>query len=137
MLERRIFPYCIDSFRGPLFHLVQIALVELCTTLRRLRTVAPSASRSARGGSDVDGTRSFASRCCRSACWSSASMYGLFMFGLGVTSLITEIGKLTIGRLRPHFIDVCRPDVGTINCSTGFVAFPSAAWAALVSLMRE
>lgn len=34
----------------------------------------------------------------------------VFFFGLNVTNVITNIMKYNIGRLRPHFIDVCKPD---------------------------
>ena len=30
--------------------------------------------------------------------------------------LISEIGKHSIGRLRPHFIAVCKPDWNLITC---------------------
>ena len=36
---------------------------------------------------------------------------GVFWFGAVCSQLITDIGKYSIGRLRPHFIDVCNPDV--------------------------
>lgn len=36
-----------------------------------------------------------------------------FLFGAACSQLTTDIGKYTIGRLRPHFLDVCKPDV---NC---------------------
>ncbi|XP_053676733.1 putative phosphatidate phosphatase isoform X1 [Anopheles nili] len=34
---------------------------------------------------------------------------GMFGFGAAVSQLLTDVGKYTIGRLRPHFFDVCRP----------------------------
>ncbi|KAG1700918.1 putative phosphatidate phosphatase [Nymphon striatum] len=36
---------------------------------------------------------------------------------------LTDIGKYTIGRLRPHFLDVCKPDLQSVNCSTYVVHF--------------
>ena len=45
--------------------------------------------------------------------WCISAWYkivGIFLFGASVTQSITDIGKITIGRLRPNFIDVCRPD---------------------------
>lgn len=36
-----------------------------------------------------------------------------FLFGAACQQLTTDIGKYTIGRLRPHFLDVCKPN---INC---------------------
>lgn len=34
---------------------------------------------------------------------------GVFCFGAACSQLITDVGKYTIGRLRPHFMDVCDP----------------------------
>jgi len=36
---------------------------------------------------------------------------GIFVFGSLVTQLLTDTSKYTIGRLRPHFLTVCRPNV--------------------------
>lgn len=43
---------------------------------------------------------------------------GTFFFGNFVTRSITDISKMTIGRLRPHFLDVCKPDVSKFNCTS-------------------
>lgn len=32
--------------------------------------------------------------------------------------LLTEIGKKEIGRLRPHFMSICKPDFSKFNCTT-------------------
>lgn len=49
----------------------------------------------------------------------------LFLLGIAITLLLTEIGKRWVGRLRPHFMSVCKPDFSKINCTTatltGFV----------------
>lgn len=44
--------------------------------------------------------------------------FGIFFFGAACSQLTTDIGKYTIGRLRPHFLSVCQPIMpdGT-NCS--------------------
>lgn len=42
---------------------------------------------------------------------------GLFAFGALITILMTETTKNSIGRLRPHFINVCEPDVDCQNAS--------------------
>ena len=39
------------------------------------------------------------------------------LFGSATSQCITDICKYTIGRLRPHFIDVCNPDFSKINCT--------------------
>lgn len=44
---------------------------------------------------------------------------GYYLFGLAVTVITTDIGKQMLGRLRPHFMEVCQPIMsdGT-NCSS-------------------
>jgi len=37
--------------------------------------------------------------------------FGLFVFGSFVNQLISDTTKFTIGRLRPHFIEVCNPNI--------------------------
>lgn len=34
---------------------------------------------------------------------------GMFGFGAACSQLLTDVGKYTIGRLRPHFFDICQP----------------------------
>ncbi|CAN9503086.1 unnamed protein product [Ophioblennius macclurei] len=46
---------------------------------------------------------------------------GLFLFGCAISMSITNIAKVSVGRLRPHFLDVCKPDFSTINCSLGYI----------------
>lgn len=47
-----------------------------------------------------------------------------------VTVVVTEVVKRWIGRLRPHFLDVCRPRFETINCwnKTGNGEIMNAIW---------
>ncbi|XP_070781032.1 phospholipid phosphatase 1 isoform X3 [Enoplosus armatus] len=44
---------------------------------------------------------------------------GTFLFGAAMSQSLTDIAKYSIGRLRPHFLDVCKPDWRLINCSAG------------------
>ncbi|OXB69930.1 UNVERIFIED_CONTAM: hypothetical protein H355_013935 [Colinus virginianus] len=48
---------------------------------------------------------------------------GGFLFAMLCSSAVTLTGKICVGRLRPHFIDACRPDWSHIRCSdnTGFL----------------
>nr|XP_033787164.1 phospholipid phosphatase 1 isoform X2 [Geotrypetes seraphini] len=46
---------------------------------------------------------------------------GTFIFGAAVSQSLTDIAKYTIGRLRPHFLDICKPDWSKINCSFGYI----------------
>lgn len=41
-------------------------------------------------------------------------LIAIFLFGAGCSQLATDFGKYTIGRLRPHFLDVCKPDLSTL-----------------------
>uniref|UniRef100_UPI00398F3D7A phospholipid phosphatase 1 isoform X2 n=1 Tax=Pristiophorus japonicus TaxID=55135 RepID=UPI00398F3D7A len=46
---------------------------------------------------------------------------GTFVFGAAASQSLTDIAKYSIGRLRPHFLDVCQPDWGKINCALGYI----------------
>uniref|UniRef100_A0A6J0VDY1 Phospholipid phosphatase 3-like n=1 Tax=Pogona vitticeps TaxID=103695 RepID=A0A6J0VDY1_9SAUR len=46
---------------------------------------------------------------------------GTFLFGCIVGQSLTNMAKLAVGRLRPHFLAACRPDPARINCSAGYV----------------
>ena len=40
-----------------------------------------------------------------------------FLIGAALTWFLTGLVKTLSGRLRPHFLAVCRPDFGTLNCT--------------------
>lgn len=40
-----------------------------------------------------------------------------FLFGATVEHLTTDIAKYQIGRLRPHFINVCKPNYSSFSCN--------------------
>ncbi|XP_049877011.1 putative phosphatidate phosphatase [Pectinophora gossypiella] len=46
--------------------------------------------------------------------WEAYKVVGVYLFGMACQQLTTDVAKYTIGRLRPHFFDVCKPD---INCN--------------------
>ncbi|XP_013407286.1 phospholipid phosphatase 1 isoform X2 [Lingula anatina] len=50
--------------------------------------------------------------------WSCYKVIGVFLFGALVCQLLTDCCKYSIGRLRPHFISVCKPEFSALNCST-------------------
>ncbi|KAL3868284.1 hypothetical protein ACJMK2_041111 [Sinanodonta woodiana] len=47
--------------------------------------------------------------------------FAIFLFGFVMEQLFTEVLKNTVGRLRPNFFDVCRPDFSRIDCSQGYI----------------
>ena len=48
------------------------------------------------------------------------AVYTCFLVGAAATVVLTDVGKYSIGRLRPHFLAVCKPDFSKLNCTTGF-----------------
>ncbi|XP_070566088.1 phospholipid phosphatase 3-like [Ptychodera flava] len=42
---------------------------------------------------------------------------GLYLFGAALKFLFVLLGKRMGGRLRPHFLDTCKPDYSLFNCS--------------------
>ncbi|MEE6495067.1 hypothetical protein FKM82_001941 [Ascaphus truei] len=46
---------------------------------------------------------------------------GCFIFGCAISQSFTDIAKVSIGRLRPHFLAVCKLDFASINCSLGYI----------------
>lgn len=52
---------------------------------------------------------------------SLAQTIAVFLFGGIVTLVVTDIGKYSLGVLRPHFLSVCQPDWSRVNCSEGYV----------------
>nr|QFF91269.1 phospholipid phosphatase 1 isoform 1 [Potamotrygon motoro] len=46
---------------------------------------------------------------------------GTFLFGAAASQSLTDIAKYSIGRLRPHFLDVCQPIWAEFNCTTGYI----------------
>lgn len=46
---------------------------------------------------------------------------GCFVFGAALSQSLTDIAKYTIGRLRPHFLSVCKPHWSLVDCSSGYI----------------
>lgn len=42
---------------------------------------------------------------------------GTFMFGAFVSQSLTDIAKYTVGRLRPSFMALCKPNMSLVDCS--------------------
>ncbi|KAF4524297.1 hypothetical protein B566_EDAN005353 [Ephemera danica] len=43
--------------------------------------------------------------------WECYKVIGVFCFGAACSQLTTDIAKYAIGRLRPHFMDICKPNI--------------------------
>ncbi|KAL7648813.1 UNVERIFIED_CONTAM: hypothetical protein RMT77_000720 [Armadillidium vulgare] len=48
--------------------------------------------------------------------WSFYRFLRAFLFGFAISLLVVQIFKFTLGALRPHFLDVCNPEV---DCNGG------------------
>ncbi|KAK1801321.1 hypothetical protein P4O66_023004, partial [Electrophorus voltai] len=46
---------------------------------------------------------------------------GSFVFGAAVSQSLTDIAKHTIGRLRPHFLTICKPNWSLVDCTAGYI----------------
>uniref|UniRef100_A0A8D0HFA9 Phospholipid phosphatase 3 n=1 Tax=Sphenodon punctatus TaxID=8508 RepID=A0A8D0HFA9_SPHPU len=46
---------------------------------------------------------------------------GCFAFGCAISQSFTDIAKVSVGRLRPHFLDVCKPVYNKSSCSQGYI----------------
>ncbi|XP_057300186.1 phospholipid phosphatase 1-like [Hydractinia symbiolongicarpus] len=53
----------------------------------------------------------------KSLSYTVIALFCIYLFGAGVTMFITDVGKYTVGRLRPHFYAVCKPDWKKLNCT--------------------
>uniref|UniRef100_A0A1A8P212 Phospholipid phosphatase 1 n=2 Tax=Nothobranchius TaxID=28779 RepID=A0A1A8P212_9TELE len=51
--------------------------------------------------------------------WCLYKAVGSYVFGAAASQSLTDIAKYSIGRLRPHFLAVCKPVWERINCKTG------------------
>ncbi|XP_059177678.1 phospholipid phosphatase 1-like [Physella acuta] len=54
----------------------------------------------------------------RTEIFSCVKSYAIFLFGFAVTCIFTDTIKYSVGRLRPHFLDLCKPDFGKFNCTS-------------------
>ena len=43
-----------------------------------------------------------------------------YFIGLLINLIVTDTTKIVVGRLRPNFIDLCKPDFSLFNCTDGF-----------------
>lgn len=57
--------------------------------------------------------------------WIYRTIFRLFLALIGglMCLIVTGIGKVMVGRLRPHFLAVCKPDYSKFNCSAGYITF--------------
>ena len=46
-----------------------------------------------------------------------------YLIGLFLTLVVTDTAKISVGRLRPNFIEACDPDFSAINCTDEY-GFP-------------
>uniref|UniRef100_A0A4W3GR40 Lipid phosphate phosphohydrolase 3-like n=2 Tax=Callorhinchus milii TaxID=7868 RepID=A0A4W3GR40_CALMI len=49
---------------------------------------------------------------------------GCFLFGCATSQSLTDLAKVAVGRLRPNFLAVCKPDFTKFNCSRGYIQDP-------------
>ena len=54
--------------------------------------------------------------------WILRTLFHIRWFAIGgfLTVVLTDIVKVAVGRLRPHFFSVCQPDFAALNCTDQF-----------------
>ncbi|XP_076041471.1 phospholipid phosphatase 1-like isoform X2 [Oratosquilla oratoria] len=56
--------------------------------------------------------------------WAMHTTIGPFLFACACSQLLTDIAKYSVGRLRPHFWDICKPDMSQMNCTVDHYVDP-------------
>uniref|UniRef100_A0A914XG35 Phosphatidic acid phosphatase type 2/haloperoxidase domain-containing protein n=1 Tax=Plectus sambesii TaxID=2011161 RepID=A0A914XG35_9BILA len=54
---------------------------------------------------------------------SSTGIYLAYLLTFSVATLMMEVGKCAFGRLRPHFLEACKPDWSLVDCKTDPTAY--------------
>ncbi|XP_029914453.1 phosphatidic acid phosphatase type 2D [Myripristis murdjan] len=62
---------------------------------------------------------------------------GSFLFGCCVGQSLTNMAKLSVGRLRPNFLSVCNITYVSINCTPGSYVFPVKCKQSNLKLVEE
>lgn len=111
--------YCSDqSIRYPYKNGDTISDAVLCATGSVIAIFSLVIGECYRIHSLHQGTKSFVGNPYVSALYKQV---GVFIFGCAVSQSFTDIAKVSVGRMRPHFMDVCQPDFSSINCSLGYI----------------
>ena len=50
------------------------------------------------------------------------SLTGAFLFGMLMTMIFTDVTKIMVGRLRPTFLDICKPNTTLCGSATDMVS---------------
>ncbi|GFN98742.1 phospholipid phosphatase 1 [Plakobranchus ocellatus] len=53
--------------------------------------------------------------------WRCYQLLAIFVFGAASTHFLTNLPKYSVGRLRPHFLDVCKPNFSLINDTSKYI----------------
>ncbi|RUS82685.1 hypothetical protein EGW08_009522, partial [Elysia chlorotica] len=53
--------------------------------------------------------------------WRCYQLLAIFTFGAASTHFLTNLSKYSVGRLRPHFLDVCKPNLILINDTSRYI----------------
>ena len=49
-----------------------------------------------------------------------------YLFGVAISQLLTDICKYNVGRLRPHFLDLCQPEITNLSLVDDSIQYVSA-----------
>ena len=49
-----------------------------------------------------------------------------YLFGVAISQLLTDLCKYNVGRLRPHFLDLCQPEITNLSLVDDSIQYVSA-----------
>ncbi|XP_076149650.1 phospholipid phosphatase 3-like isoform X2 [Alosa pseudoharengus] len=110
--------YCGDSSIGQLYQSSTVSTIQLVAVGFTVPVTSIVIGESYRIHYLHEGSKAFVRNPYISALYKQV---GVFIFGCAISQSFTDIAKVSVGRLRPHFLDVCKPDFTTINCSLGYI----------------
>ncbi|XP_062891966.1 phospholipid phosphatase 3-like [Mobula hypostoma] len=111
--------YCNDtSINYPLKEYETISDPVLCTVGILVTVIAIAISESYRVRFLKEKTKSFVSNPYVSVIYKQV---GCFLFGCAISQSLTDLAKVAVGRLRPNFLYVCKPDFSKIDCTKGYI----------------
>ena len=103
---------------GVTINVVCIVIIELLNDHRR-KVMKPLTS------TEADGYQSQNIFGCNTPPTLNRIAWILFVctYGALITGFVTDVGKYSVGRLRPHFLDICKPKWNSFNCTNDLGRF--------------
>jgi phosphatidate phosphatase len=123
------YPYHDSTISNAVLYVVGLSVPLIVVVSAEFSRYMVEKARSRRHA-DVDSNGDQALRRCFACIY---RYVGIFLFGAACSQFLTDVAKYSIGRLRPHFWDICKPDV---DCSDPRLAVSSRVMTSIDGLIR-